>query len=237
MEPSLTTPFFDPADSPYIASCLNLSVTATSVQQQWPLKQVLNCPNNLSTTASFFWQLMKKSRMVMKFDLYDTLMIGNGTLIVFHSYCCSKIIFILPTILIVEKLHTLKNHLHYLCILITCIINNEWITIMGYSKHELSTLSMLYSRQKFVILHLYLAIMATSSLRPLSSVPKVTFVERSIHEKIISLMKIRPQNSQTWKFDITPVDPVSDFTSKWPMLHLIVLNVFLLFIGEESTVR
>ena len=52
----------------------------------------------------FFWQLMKKSRMVMKFDLYDTLMICNGILIVFHSYCCSKITFILSTILIAIKL-------------------------------------------------------------------------------------------------------------------------------------
>ena len=26
-------------------------------------------------------------------------------------------------------------------------INNDWITIMGYSKHELSTISMLYSRK------------------------------------------------------------------------------------------
>ena len=112
------------------------------------------------------------------------------------------------------KLCTLKNYLHYLCILITCIINNEWITIMGFSKHELSTISMLHSRKKFVILHLYLPIMATSSLRPLSSVPKMAVVESSIHEKIISLMKIPPQNSQTWKFDTTPVDPVSDFTSK-----------------------
>ena len=75
--------------------------------------------------------------------------------------------------------------------------------------------------------------MATSPQWPLSSVPKVAFVESSIHEKI-SLMKICPQNSQTWKFDTTTVDPVSDFTSKWPMLHLIVSNVFLLYIGEEN---
>ena len=75
--------------------------------------------------------------------------------------------------------------------------------------------------------------MATSPQWPLSSVPKVAFTESSIHEKIF-LMKICPQNSQTWKFDTTTVDPVSDFTSKWPMLHLIVSNVFLLYIGEEN---
>ena len=44
----------------------------------------------------------------MKFDLYDTLMIGNGILIVFHSYYCSKIIFILSTILITIKMRTSK---------------------------------------------------------------------------------------------------------------------------------
>ena len=35
---------------------------------------------------------MKQSRMVMKFDPYDTLMIyrGNRTLIMFHVRCCSK---------------------------------------------------------------------------------------------------------------------------------------------------
>ena len=53
--------------------------------------------------------------MVMKFDLYDTLMIGNGN--VFHSYCSSKIIFILSTILSysykashLKKLFTLFMH-------------------------------------------------------------------------------------------------------------------------------
>ena len=45
--------FFDPADSPYIASCLNLSVTVISLQQQWPLKPVPNCQNNLLTKVSF----------------------------------------------------------------------------------------------------------------------------------------------------------------------------------------
>ena len=50
--------------------------------------------------------------------------------------------------------------------------------------------------------------MATSPQWPLSSVPKVAFVESSIHEKI-SLMKICPQNSYTWKFDTTTVDPIS----------------------------
>ena len=51
---STTATFFVPADSPYIGSCLNLSTTATSLQQQRLLKRVPNCQNNLSTTASFF---------------------------------------------------------------------------------------------------------------------------------------------------------------------------------------
>ena len=34
------------------------------------------------------------------------------------------------------------------------IVANEWITIMGYSKHELSTISMLYSR-KIIYLSYY----------------------------------------------------------------------------------
>ena len=43
-------------------------------------------------TAFFFQQLMKNSRVVMKFDLYGALMINrrNRVLIVFHLYSCSK---------------------------------------------------------------------------------------------------------------------------------------------------
>ena len=43
-------------------------------------------------TAKFFQQLMKKSRVVMTFDLYGALMINrrNRVLVVFHLYCCSK---------------------------------------------------------------------------------------------------------------------------------------------------
>ena len=63
------------ADSSYNASCLNLSIMATSRQKQRPLKHVPN--------YQFFQRLMKKSRMVMKFDYHDIL-------IVFLLYCCSK---------------------------------------------------------------------------------------------------------------------------------------------------
>ena len=62
----------------------DLSIMATPRQRQWPLKCV---PNN-----QFFQRLVKKSRMVMKFDLYGALMINrsNHILMVFHLYCCSK---------------------------------------------------------------------------------------------------------------------------------------------------
>ena len=49
---------------------------------------------------------------------------------------------------------------------------------MGYSKHELSTINMLYSLK--IICHItpLLPMTATSPQRPLSSVPKVVIVER-----------------------------------------------------------
>ena len=42
-----------------------LTLIKTSLQWQWPLECIPNCQNNLSATANFFQQLMKKSRMVM----------------------------------------------------------------------------------------------------------------------------------------------------------------------------
>ena len=55
----------------------------------------------------------------------------------------------------------------------------DWIiTLIGDSKHKFSTINMLYSLKKIVILHPYLPITATSPQRPLSSVPKVAVVER-----------------------------------------------------------
>ena len=78
---------FVPPESPKIGSCLNLSTTAMATKVC-----PLNCQNNLPTTASFFQRLMKKSRMVIKFDPFCVLMInhGNHTRIVFHFHCCSK---------------------------------------------------------------------------------------------------------------------------------------------------
>ena len=55
----------------------------------------------------------------------------------------------------------------------------DWTTIMGYSKHELSNNKhVVLPKTKFVILHHYLLITATSPQRPLSSVPKVAEEER-----------------------------------------------------------
>ena len=55
----------------------------------------------------------------------------------------------------------------------------DWTTIMGYSKHEFSNNKhVILPKTKFVILHHYLPITATSPQRPLSSVPKVAEEER-----------------------------------------------------------
>ena len=63
-----------------------------------------------------------------------------------------------------------------MCILSLYIFYNG-VTIMGLTNHDISTINM-YSSQKIVILHHYLPITAISPQRPLSSVPKVAFVER-----------------------------------------------------------
>ena len=41
----------------------------------------------------------------------------------------------------------------------------DWITIMGYSKHEISTVNILCSLKKSVMLHPYLPMAATSPQR------------------------------------------------------------------------
>ena len=78
--------FFVLGESPYIDSCLDLSTMAMATKSH---PQLPKLPLN---NGHFFHGLMKKSRMVMKVDLYGTLMInrGNRILIVFHLYCCSK---------------------------------------------------------------------------------------------------------------------------------------------------
>ena len=49
---------------------------------------------------------------------------------------------------------------------------------MGLTNHDISTKMYSYISQKIVILHHYLPITAIPPQRPLSSVPKVAFVER-----------------------------------------------------------
>ena len=70
--------FFVRADSPYFDSFSNLSVTATSLQQQLilPLKRVPNCKNNLSKTVRFFshwWKSQKWSWSLIHIELHCAL--------------------------------------------------------------------------------------------------------------------------------------------------------------------
>ena len=60
---------------------------------------------------------------------------------------------------------------------------------MGYSKHELGTIDMLYSLKKIVILRNYLSIMAISPQWPLSSVLKAADVERFNYKMLLSTCK------------------------------------------------
>ena len=46
----------------------------------------------------------------------------------------------------------IQNIVQVLLCIFTLHILYDWITIMGYSKHELSTVNMLYSLRKFVML-------------------------------------------------------------------------------------
>ena len=89
---------------------------------------------------------MKKSRMVMTFDPYGTLMINHGIVfwlcsiytaavrkICLRYLCCEPCSFCHVNILI--------QHSSFLCFL-SLYIRYDWIDIMGYSKHELSTINM-----------------------------------------------------------------------------------------------
>ena len=108
--------------------------------------------------------------MVAKYDPCAALMInrGNRILIVLHLFCCSnpKLSYntsqrMLRALLVLSCYHFDSKHLIFLCILSLFIIN-DWIIIMGYSKHELSVVNMLHSLKNIIILHPYLAIMATA---------------------------------------------------------------------------
>ena len=70
-----------------------------------------------------------------------------------------------------------KNCSLFLCILSLRWFIYDWITIMEFSKHEISTINMLYSLKKSAILHPYLLITAIFPQRLLSSFPKGAVVE------------------------------------------------------------
>ena len=96
---STTVTLLVPADSPY---------TATSLQRPRPLKRGPSCPKKHLDNSQYneYSQLpMKKSKMVMEFYSYGTLMInrGIGILIVLNLYCCSK--YKLFTILIANDVN------------------------------------------------------------------------------------------------------------------------------------
>ena len=159
-------------DSPYIDSCFNLSITATSLQRQLPLKCVPRRHNYLSTTASFFQQPMKKSRI----DSYGAMKINRSSriLIVFHLYCCSKHKLSTTLITNVDNLarfvyfwHFDSKHQVCLCILFGLSL---WDTVSKNLTQQINRTSL---KKKFLILH---PCLPTS--RPLSSVPKVAVVER-----------------------------------------------------------
>ena len=59
---TLATFFVPAADSPYIVYCLSLATTATAT------KACPQLPKYPLNNGQFFQRLMKKSRMVMKFD-------------------------------------------------------------------------------------------------------------------------------------------------------------------------
>ena len=126
----------------------HLSTTArvTEVRPQLPKKTLKN--------SQFFQGLIKNLRMVMQFDLYVTLMIkrGNIILIVFHLFCFSKHKFhtilkpMLRTLLVWSCKHVDSRHFYQI---LSLHFIYDLITIMEYScKHEFSTINMLYCLTK-----------------------------------------------------------------------------------------
>ena len=81
-------------------------------------------------------------------------------LIVLHLYPCSKrklstacllsLYRMLRTLLVLPRQRDSKHYSSFLCIL-SLYIFYDWIAIMGYGKHELSTINMLYSLKKIVV--------------------------------------------------------------------------------------
>ena len=99
---------------------------------------------------------MKKSTRVMKFDLRGTLRINRGNRTFWFCFIYTAAVgikclwyrsWMLQNLLILSCQHfDSKHNSSLLCILShTIYIIYDWITIMGYSKHELSTINMLHS--------------------------------------------------------------------------------------------
>ena len=89
-----------PADIPYIDSYQNLSTMAMAIRVH------PNCQNNLSATANFFQQLMKKSRMVMLCSL--------NKIVILHPYLPitttspQRPLFSVPMVAIVERFNCMQ---------------------------------------------------------------------------------------------------------------------------------
>ena len=147
-------------------SHLSITTTATKASLQLPKKPLNN--------GQFFQRLAKSSRTVMTFDSVGALMInrGNRILIEFYLYCavsknCSDtsgeecepcsfchVIILIQNIIQVFFVYFISTYLLY-----------DWITIMRYNKHDLSSINKLYSPQKmFVILYPYLSTTVSFSL-------------------------------------------------------------------------
>ena len=124
--------------------------------------------------------------MVMTFDAYGMINRGSCILTLLHLYSdCSK--HKLSSILtanaanlarfVTSRHFDSKKLLVFLGILSLRWFMYDWITIMEFSKYEISTINMLYSLKKSAILHPYLLITATFPQRLLSSFPKGAVVE------------------------------------------------------------
>ena len=122
----------------------------------------------------------------MTFDAYGMINRGSCILTLLHLYSdCSK--HKLSSILtanaanlarfVTSRHFDSKKLLVFLGILSLRWFMYDWITIMEFSKYEISTINMLYSLKKSAILHPYLLIMATFPQRLLSSFPKGAVVE------------------------------------------------------------
>ena len=97
----------------------------------------------ISRQGQFFQRLMKKSRMVMTFDTYG---------VPIHKFkplkgACSKhkmLTILIANVANLARSVALKFGSSFLCVFCLYYIIYDWITVMGYSKNELSTINMLY---------------------------------------------------------------------------------------------